>query len=602
MVFLKNKLTPTYLHFLDRELRRAEGAAYTDKMILDALMIAVINSQNYCYCSASLLLESNSIFPKSMELLLELEKFGLVKLLANEHSFDEFIFSRQKIYAHAPSRYPMYFSDDNKYRNFWPQSPLMVNSSTTSTLRTNFFEWLNNSDSPIKIDKNIFKTKDLKIFETKLFKEKDKAITLDLFLSKEQLLVDLNRRDSGRLISYFYTKRYLDLYSGDILCGLPFLGYYDRISNTNILNDYNILSSVLKCFYIPEFFFQRGWFNLTLFVSFVNNNTFKHIQIELISIICGLKRITIDNFGNDKNRMLSYFKNNFNKTNNIVTNDITRFVESLYLDLTSAAMQLSRNNDSFNTEYEMVKQTLSTNKKVLIVTATQIETTAFIKAVSNRGKPVSHNELGKIVYWNLGVINNSELILIKSGMGSSGVSGSTLTIKDAVAELKPDYVIMIGIAFGLRKAKQQIGQILISRELENYEYAKVIQNSKEKTMLQRGNKIPSGVTLLSRFENSTFIYENSPCEIGFIISGDKLVDSEEFVTKLIESFPEAIGGEMEGTGLQSVCHREGIEWLLIKGICDWGFDKQIADKDIHQKLAIENVCDFLLFTLANFEL
>ncbi len=66
-------------------------------------------------------------------------------------------------------------------------------------------------------------------------------------------------------------------------------------------------------------------------------------------------------------------------------------------------------------------------------------------------------------------------------------------------------------------------------------------------------------------------------------------------------FPEAIGGEMEGTGLQSSCHRDKIEWILIKGICDWGYDKQSEDKQKNQELAINNVCAYLIYTLSNFE-
>jgi len=36
---LINKQAPTYLHFLDRELRRAENADYNDEIILDAIIL-----------------------------------------------------------------------------------------------------------------------------------------------------------------------------------------------------------------------------------------------------------------------------------------------------------------------------------------------------------------------------------------------------------------------------------------------------------------------------------------------------------------------------------------------------------------------------------
>ena len=598
MVLFKNKQNPTYLHFLDRELRRAENADYSDNLILNAIIIAIINSHSYCYCNASLLLESSTIFPKSIKLLLELEKFELVKLLTNEHSFNEFIASRQKIYAHSSNRYPMYFNDNISL--VWPNKPLIVNSSTTSELKTNIFKWLDNSDDSIKFDKNIFKKSDLKNFEGKLFKEKEKAITLDLFLTEEQLLFDKKRRDSGRLISYLYTKRYLDLYKGEILCNLPYLSFYDRLSSVKWLNDYRILTSILNCFYIPNVFFPKGRFNLISFISCIKHKMFRHIQIELISMMQGLAELTSTSFGNDINKALAYFNDNFKTLKPISTNSLEIFIQSFFLNLTSASILLSGSNESYNQSYHMTKQSLSTNKKVLIVTATQIEATTFLNAMSNRGIIASHDEIGKIVYWNLGIVNNCELTMIKTNMGSSGVSGSILSIKDAIDTLNPDFVIMVGIAFGLKKNKQTIGQILVSKELENYESAKITETK----LIQRGDKIPSGITLYSRFDNSAFSYSGlgRPINFGFIISGDKLVDNKEFVEKLKISFPEAIGGEMEGTGLQSVCHREGKEWILIKGICDWGYNKQGRFKELNQKVAIDNVCDYLLYTLNQFNL
>jgi hypothetical protein len=42
---------------------------------------------------------------------------------------------------------------------------------------------------------------------------------------------------------------------------------------------------------------------------------------------------------------------------------------------------------------------------------------------------------------------------------------------------------------------------------------------------------------------------------------------------LEKEFPKAIGGDMEGASLSSVCERKKIEWIVIKGVCDWGKGK-----------------------------
>jgi len=73
---------------------------------------------------------------------------------------------------------------------------------------------------------------------------------------------------------------------------------------------------------------------------------------------------------------------------------------------------------------------------------------------------------------------------------------------------------------------------------------------------------------------------------GQLLTGDKLVDNLEFRAALRAEFPEAIGGEMEGAGVQAAAHRKGTEWLVAKAVCDYGANKG-ADKARRQKIAAE---------------
>lgn len=597
MTFLKNRQAPTYLHFLDRELRRAENADYNDTKILEAIILSVINSLSFCYCSASLLLESNEIFPVSTKLLLELEKFRFVTMLTNEHSFEEFIESRRIIYAHKAKRYPMYFNDGSN--SLWPSTPKIIDSSTTTILRNSITSWIDNPTTTVRLPKENFSKSALNTFIKKLRKEKEKAITLDLFLSKDDLKNDLLRRNSGRLVSYFYTKRYLELLGGDILCNLPQLSFYDELSPNANVNNSQLIRAVLKCCLIPDFFFTNRKFNSISFLEFLSNKLFKDFQIELFSTIHGLVAIMHDSPSNDFYRTVKYFEANFRFDNWKSGISAEVFLSSIYSNLYSAAARISHYEKEFLLTYNMTKEKLTTNKKVLIVTATPTEAKTVLQTLEARGKTPNPITLDKVTLWNFGVLGNSELNMLKLGeMGSSKPSGSALVIYDAIKLFKPDYVIMVGIAFGLKRKKQRIGDILVSRELQDYDSTK----RTEVGTIQRGHKIPAGATLLDRFDNSALKYKGPDVEIGFIISGDTLADSKSFVDELMASFPEAIGGEMEGTGLQSSCHRDKTEWILIKGICDWGYDKQHADKEVDQKTAIINVCDYLIYTLSNFEL
>ncbi len=398
------------------------------------------------------------------------------------------------------------------------------------------------------------------------------------------------------MISYFYSKRYLDLFRGDILCGLPNLSFYDRLSSNPDINNFRFLQLILKQCLIPFYFYERGIFKTEKFISFLTSPHFKFLQIELFAIIKSLIESAKDTQQNIY-EVFKLFILNFKAQTIKTDSQPSEFLLQVYLSLSSSALLFSTLSAPFYKFYEMAKHELTNSKKVLIVTATAVEAKTFLKAMALIGNTPTTVPIGKLIFWNFGIVGNSEIFMVKLGdMGSSKTSGSTLVVKDAIDALSPAYAIMLGIAFGLSSDKQQIGTILVSRELEDYDSAKISPDG----IIPRGHRIPAGPTLLNRFDSSSMTYDKCTIDIGLIISGNKLVDNEELVKQLKQSFPEARGAEMEGTGLQASSHREKVEWIVVKGICDWGYNKQGEDKDKNQELAISNVCDYFIYTLKHY--
>jgi hypothetical protein len=85
---------------------------------------------------------------------------------------------------------------------------------------------------------------------------------------------------------------------------------------------------------------------------------------------------------------------------------------------------------------------------------------------------------------------------------------------------------------------------------------------------------------------------------GLLLSGQKLLDNLDYRESLKALFPEAIGGEMEGVGLYVSASEAKIDWIIVKGICDWGHKKNHADKDARQKLAALNAAQVVKASLA----
>lgn len=190
---------------------------------------------------------------------------------------------------------------------------------------------------------------------------------------------------------------------------------------------------------------------------------------------------------------------------------------------------------------------------------------------------------------------------VESKMGSIGAGASIMTVQHAIEFIKPEIIIMVGIAFGVDPKEQNIGDVLISEQIIQYETLKYYKNGKVRG---RGFKQMANPILLNRFANPigwTFKLSeniNSQIKPGNLLSGEKLIDNITYRNQLIEVFGPAIGGEMEGAGLVSVANTFNKPWLVVKGICDFADGKKSVDKEGRQKLAANAAVD-LCFTILN---
>lgn len=65
---------------------------------------------------------------------------------------------------------------------------------------------------------------------------------------------------------------------------------------------------------------------------------------------------------------------------------------------------------------------------------------------------------------------------------------------------------------------------------------------------------------------------------------------------LREEFPDAIGGEMEGSGAYEAATLDNKpDWIVVKAISDWGYEKTNAK----QPLAARNAAEFVIHVIAS---
>ncbi|MFY0570227.1 hypothetical protein ACN28E_41280 [Archangium lansingense] len=173
--------------------------------------------------------------------------------------------------------------------------------------------------------------------------------------------------------------------------------------------------------------------------------------------------------------------------------------------------------------------------------------------------------------YRLGQFGRYLVAHVESTMGSQARHGSTLTVHDAIAELSPKAVVILGIAFGINPVKQRLGDVIIAETVIPYELQRIGQKA-----IHRGQPLQCGPILSERFRTRRTDWKHERGEDtvevfqGPLLSGEKLADNLAFRDALAGAFPTACGGEMEGAGAYAATERNDVEVILVKAICDWG--------------------------------
>ncbi len=180
---------------------------------------------------------------------------------------------------------------------------------------------------------------------------------------------------------------------------------------------------------------------------------------------------------------------------------------------------------------------------------------------------ISHNT------YRFGQFGRYTTAQVESTMSNEGRDGARSTLQDAITELKPKAILLVGIAFGINRRKQHLGDVIIAESVFNYE----LQRAGEKSSILRGRETNCSPILSERFRtrrSDWHLYCSKRLvnvHQGLLLSGSKLIDSKEFRNQLVNQFQnrEPLGGEMEGAGAYEVADRKGTDIILVKGICDW---------------------------------
>jgi nucleoside phosphorylase len=135
----------------------------------------------------------------------------------------------------------------------------------------------------------------------------------------------------------------------------------------------------------------------------------------------------------------------------------------------------------------------------------------------------------------------------------------------------------------------------------NCDFQKIRTGPDDQPVSQRGSGIAVTRHLLNYFQAGQQDWASPPhIHFGQILSSSRLIDHKGTRDELLRSFPEAIGGEMEGHGLCDVCSHKRVDWILVKAICDWADGNKDQNKDRYQRQAADNAARFVLSVIRRY--
>ncbi|MDP2219553.1 MAG: PQQ-binding-like beta-propeller repeat protein [Hydrogenophaga sp.] len=200
------------------------------------------------------------------------------------------------------------------------------------------------------------------------------------------------------------------------------------------------------------------------------------------------------------------------------------------------------------------------------------------------GTTISADDLGQ--HDNLHVLHHHS---------RQGNRESQRAVSDLLAAFQPRAVVAVGIAFGVDPQKQQLGDVLVSKFIVDYEMGKVHQNGKLSLRGPRPVAPRAWLRALEQLDtrNKSSVQTKTTwpsLHFGGLLSGEKLVDAIDYrdSLKTLVNQDDIVGGEMEAVGLLTALDGTHTDWLVVKAICDWADGHKSQDKERRQQDAAEN--------------
>lgn len=556
------------MHIFDRELRNFCQSQMSDREISEIVLVACLLSDEV-YVPYSNLMESLYDYPNSVQLLFALEREQLCKIIASEDNIGGFLASHQRLYKFVKDNYSVYY---NKQMPIFPSIPYIPKRDTTSVLRETICGSIEQA-VPMPLAPIADRLHDF------IANPETGAVTIGNISQSMQLNEEQKIR-IARLISRSYTKRYIDEINGTYIFHLPYLWCLDEELGESTL-DYQFYIKVLRPYFLNK------WVNPAEGMFEIGKLPYELLAVKedekARNFIYLLRQCTDAIFR-------TYEPNDSKREEQLRSIISTLTVKSTYSYEEGLNRMFLKKIFIQNSNIKMEED--NQEKKVLLVVATDLEFKIVTQYFKEKGCSINFWDANGIRFYIIGKRGNCVVYLTRCSMGAHSALGSIVIINKATESLHPDFVVMVGIAYSIKK-NIKLGDVMVSTTIKDADTGKETSNDNGEAVFQsRGLNITADSTLWQAFATTYTVMDISyKIYTGTIISGSQVINSPQKLDEINNRFPDAIGGEMEGNGLLSVPQ---VPWILVKAACDKG--KKKTDK--YQALAARNAIGYVDYVLS----
>lgn len=588
---------PIYLHFLNRELLRAAAFSPPQSYPFDSLSLILMCTAQRLYASFSSIWENEFIAAPSVQLLAELFELDQLGVISDSTTREEHVARRQMLYAFDKERYPGYFGAKSMpLHSFRPTEH--KENDTTRTLAASLLGWAQEDMLPHRwADAKAMRTlspikKDVaRIIE----RRQGAAVTLSLLGGKLRDRKQAFLPPLAQLLSLLYIEDHLDAMDLDIATGVPGFEYFDRVSRSFPHLDVGGFARVVRWCGFEKAACQK----VATGESYSLRGTAHHkVACEIVCRVIRAASRLVSRPAPQRLLRPAFYAALDDLPARIACRDISgsdRWPEVMLGRLHKLDAALSRCR-VWAPHWLVEKQEMdASGSRILVVTANDTEARILREMLVSRfNRNFSREYIKDHTLHNFGDLDNLQLVHVQTEMGTEAPGAATLTLVDVVDAVKPEAVLLIGICAGLRENDHNIGDVIVSRQIRLFDPKKVIYRDNAEIPLYRGDKVSSSTRLLDRARSAALDWDGGAVHFGLVLTGNTMVNSPDTVAQLKQFEPEAIGYEMEAGGLYATCYKRKTDWLVIKGICDWGHDKS----DDFQREAARRAVEFFTHMLA----